>query len=123
MSHKITIPLLCMGLLSGCETAGVIVNQLGPTGTPMQQVTNLQPDILNHIGNYTIRQQLNNLESPSVSEISVTNTGIMDTSIAAKRIDYTFVRTATRWELQTRVESYQCRRGPNTTNFQIDLCP
>ena len=53
----------------------------------------------------------NRVESPTVSRITVIQTGLMDDSVSAIRTEYSFKLVDEKWQLQNKQKSYQCARG------------
>ena len=86
----------------------------------MQQVLKTQPEIVKEHNNTSVQQVFNRVESPTVSRITVIQTGLMDDSVSAIRTEYLFKLVDEKWQLQNK--SYQCARGKGSKGFQTQLC-
>ncbi|MCU4413791.1 hypothetical protein KTH71_07025 [Acinetobacter sp. WU_MDCI_Axc73] len=112
---------LCLGLITGCATTSKLMS-FGGGESPMQQVLKAQPDIIKQHQNTSIQQVFNRVESPTVSRITVIQTGLMDDSVSAIKTEYVFKLDHKKWQLQNKQQSYQCFRGKNNRAFQTQLC-
>ncbi|EXD36110.1 MULTISPECIES: hypothetical protein [Acinetobacter] len=121
MLRLIAISGLCLGLMTGCATTTKLMS-LGGGESPMQQVLKAQPEISKEHQNTSIQQVFNRVESPTVSRITVIQTGLMDDSVSAIKTEYLFKLDDKKWQLQNKQQSYQCARGKNTRSFQSQLC-
>lgn len=109
-------------LFSGCTTTEKMISKVTPTNTPLQQVLKAHSEILKNPVNFSIRQVFNNVESATAAQVVVIESGLMDDSVAAIRVDYTFKLINHTWKIQGAQKSYKCARGKNTQNFQKALC-
>lgn len=111
--------------LSGCATTKEVISKLPGKShdTPLEQVLKLHPEIRNDLITVEVRQYFNNAESPTVAEVKVTETGLLDDSVSAKRSIYRFKRIDEQWERVSKQEEHKCARGKNTANFQTAPCP
>ncbi|MFW1664497.1 hypothetical protein [Acinetobacter ursingii] len=121
MLRLIAISGLCLGLMTGCATTTKLMS-LGGGENPMQQVLKAQPEISKEHQNTSIQQVFNRVESPTVSRITVIQTGLMDDSVSAIKTEYLFKLDDKKWQLQNKQQSYQCARGKNMRSFQSKLC-
>ncbi|MPW44165.1 hypothetical protein [Acinetobacter guerrae] len=121
MLRLFAISGLCLGLMTGCATTTKLMS-FGSGESPMQQVLKAQPEISKEHQNTSIQQVFNRVESPTVSRITVIQTGLMDDSVSAIKTEYLFKLDDKKWLLQNKQQSYQCARGKNTRGFQSKLC-
>ncbi len=89
MQRLFLISALCAGLFTGCATTSKLIPFVG-SETPMQQVLKAQPEIVKEHNNTSVQQVFNRVESPTVSRITVIQTGLMDDSVSAIRTEYSF---------------------------------
>ncbi|WP_119690035.1 hypothetical protein [Acinetobacter soli] len=114
---------LCVGLMTGCATTSKLMPFKDKAGqTPMQQVLHAQPEIAKDYQNTSIEQVFNRAESPTVSRITVIQTGLLDDSVRAMRTEYMFKRLDNAWQLQNKQLSYQCARAKSHRGFQTAKC-
>ena len=121
MQRLFLISALCAGLFTGCATTSKLIPLVG-SETPMQQVLKAQPEIVKEHNNTSVQQVFNRVESPTVSRITVIQTGLMDDSVSAIRTEYSFKLVDEKWQLQNKQKSYQCARGKGSRGFQTQLC-
>lgn len=121
MQRLFLISALCAGLFTGCATTSKLIPFVG-SETPMQQVLKAQPEIVKEHNNTSVQQVFNRVESPTVSRITVIQTGLMDDSVSAIRTEYSFKLVDEKWQLQNKQKSYQCARGKGPRGFQTQLC-
>ncbi|MFP0265867.1 hypothetical protein [Acinetobacter pittii] len=121
MQRLFLISALCAGLFTGCATTSKLIPFVG-SKTPMQQVLKAQPEIVKEHNNTSVQQVFNRVESPTVSRITVIQTGLMDDSVSAIRTEYSFKLVDEKWQLQNKQKSYQCARGKGSRGFQTQLC-
>ncbi|MFJ0064589.1 hypothetical protein Q4345_13415 [Acinetobacter baumannii] len=121
MQRLFLISALCAGLMTGCVTTSKLIPFVG-SETPMQQVLKTQPEIVKEHNNTSVQQVFNRVESPTVSRITVIQTGLMDDSVSAIRTEYLFKLVDEKWQLQNKQKSYQCARGKGSRGFQTQLC-
>ena len=125
MIRMCLVAAVCLAAFSGCATTEKLASKvsLGGSNTPMQLMLKAQPDLVKNQNSLSIRQVFNRVEAPTVAQITVLQTGLMDDSVAAIRNEYVFKREdAGKWQLQSREQSYKCMRGKNIINFQIESC-
>ena len=122
MQRLFLISALCAGLFTGCATTSKLIPFVG-SETPMQQVLKAQPEIVKEHNNTSVQQVFNRVESPTVSRITVIQTGLMDDSVSAIRTTYQFKFIDEQWNLVDKKAAYKCSRGKNTKTFQTAVCP
>ena len=85
MSRLVSISVMCIAMLSGCATTQTIVSKVTGSETPLSQVLNERPDLRKDLATVELRQYFNSVESPTVAEVKLTETGLMDdsTSVAS----------------------------------------
>ena len=79
-------------------------------------------DLVHELATVEIRQYFNTVESPTLAEVKVTQTGLMDDSIAAKRTIYNFKLDGGKWVQVNKTNDHRCLRGKNTKDFQKENC-
>lgn len=117
------ISTLCLMTLSGCATTQSLMNKVGGSSTPLDQVLNERPDLRKNLATVELRQYFNRVESPTVAEVKLTETGLMDDSIRSMRTVYSFKLVDGNWKRIDTQKEYQCLRGKNTKTFQKAKCP
>lgn len=63
------------------------------------------------------------VENPRQITISVTDSGLLDDSVSARRTILVFERQDWHWQLRDVQESWRCQRGSDTQHFHRRLCP
>ncbi len=76
------------------------------SATPLQQVLNIHPDLKKASSNMDVRQVFNRAESPTATQVIVTQTGLMDDSVHAIRTTYSFKNVKEQWKLQDTQKTY-----------------
>lgn len=127
MSLRIsTFALLAAAVLSaGCSSsAQKHVPQIirAVAHTPLDQVLKQRPELLKDLATVELRQYFNTVESPTLAEVKVTETGLADDSVHTIRTIYNFKLTAGKWVQVNKSEEYRCVRGKNTKTFQTAKC-
>lgn len=122
MLRLCSISLITLGLLSGCATTQNLVNKFSGAETPLAQVLSQRSDLRKNLSTVEIRQYFNQVESPTVAEVKVTETGLMDDSVRSIRTLYSFKNVKENWTLVNTKKEYQCARGSNK-GFQSGKCP
>ena len=121
--------LICLSLLStlvftGCATTQKLVSQVsGGSDTPIAQVLNERSDLRKNLSTVELRQYFNQVENPTVAEVKLTETGLMDDSVKSIRSIYRFKNVDGQWQRIDKTQEYQCLRGKNTKTFQAAKCP
>ena len=121
--------LICLSLLStlvftGCATTQKLVSQVsGGSDTPIAQVLNERSDLRKNLQTVELRQYFNQVENPTVAEVKLTETGLMDDSVKSIRSIYRFKNVDGQWQRIDKTQEYQCLRGKNTKTFQTAKCP
>lgn len=120
------LPLL-FSSLSACSTSREFSQQVKlklsrADATPLQMVWKAQPELKKLEHNVSIEQVFDRVEAPSVSRVTILQTGLLDDSVAAKRTIYIFKRQNGGWILQSSELRYKCARGANTSKFQSGKC-
>ena len=113
---------MCLGMLSGCATTQNIVSKVSGSATPLAQVLNERPDLRKELATVEIRQFFNSVENPSVGQVKVTETNLLDDSVKSIRTVYSFKKLDENWKLVGTEKAYQCYRGKNTKTFQVGNC-
>ena len=120
--------LICLSLLStlvftGCATTQKLVSQVsGGSDTPIAQVLNERSDLRKNLSTVELRQYFNQVENPTVAEVKLTETGLMDDSVKSIRSIYRFKNVDGQWQRIDKTQEYQCLRGKNTKTFQTAKC-
>lgn len=110
-------------MMTGCATTEKLMTKMGSEKAPLAYVFDAQPELQKEQQNISIHQVFNRVEATNVVQITVLQTGLMDDSVAAIRNEYLFKRDdGSKWQLQSREQSYKCMRGKNIINFQTELC-
>ncbi|RKG39832.1 hypothetical protein [Acinetobacter rongchengensis] len=123
MNRLILTSALCVAVLSGCATTQNLVNKVGGgSGTPLAQVLDERSDLRKDLSTLEIRQYFNSVESPTVAEVKLTETGLMDDSVKSIRTVYRFKKVDGDWKRVDTEKEYQCLRGKNTKAFQKAMC-
>lgn len=122
MKIMTTVGLVSM-MLTGCATTKNVISKVHGNDTPLEQVLKLHPELRNELVTVELRQYFNRAEAPTVAEVKVTQTGLMDDSIAAERFIYSFKLNDGKWQQVNKKTEYKCGRGKNTKSFQTALCP
>ena len=99
------------------------MNKVGGSETPLSQVLNERPDLRKDLATVELRQYFNSVESPTVAEVKLTETGLMDDSVRSIRSVYSFKNIDGQWKRIDMQKAYQCYRGKNTKTFQKAKCP
>lgn len=123
MLRIFAVSALGLALMSGCATTQNVVSQLTPSHTPLSQVLKLRPELQKDLATVEIRQFFNRVENPSIGQVKVTETGLMDDSVKSIQTIYHFNLDNDQWQLNKTDESYKCARGKNTKTFQKVKCP
>ena len=122
MLRLCSVSFMALALLSGCATTQNLVNKVGGAETPLAQVLKQRPDLRKNLTTVEIRQYFNQVESPTVAEVKITETGLMDDSVRSIRTLYRFKSVKEDWTLVSTEKEYQCARGSNK-GFQTGQCP
>ena len=124
MRILLSISVLSLAFLSGCATTEKLAQKvhLSSSDTPLGQVLKEKSDLVRNLSTVEFRQYFNNVEAPTVADVKVTETGLMDDSVSAIRTTYSFKLKNKRWEQVSKKEEYRCARGQNTKDFQTALC-
>lgn len=123
MNRLSLISVFCLVALSGCVTTQNLMNKVGGSETPLSQVLNERPDLRKDLATVELRQYFNSVESPTVAEVKLTETGFMDDSVRSIRSVYSFKNIDGQWKRIDMQKEYQCYRGKNTKTFQKAKCP
>lgn len=123
MNRLSLISVFCLVTLSGCATTQNLMNKVGGSETPLSQVLNERPDLRKDLATVELRQYFNSVESPTVAEVKLTETGLMDDSVRSIRSVYSFKNIDGQWKRIDMQKEYQCYRGKNTKTFQKAKCP
>lgn len=123
MNRLSLISVFCLVAFSGCATTQNLMNKVGGSETPLSQVLNERPDLRKDLATVELRQYFNSVESPTVAEVKLTETGFMDDSVRSIRSVYSFKNIDGQWKRIDMQKEYQCYRGKNTKTFQKAKCP
>ncbi|WP_216937203.1 MULTISPECIES: hypothetical protein [unclassified Acinetobacter] len=125
MLRILAVTVLGLGMMmSGCTTTQQVIAKVqSSSDTPLDQVLKMRPDLRNELATVEIRQFFNNVESPTVGQVKVTETGLMDDSVRSVQTIYHFKKEDKKWKIQETEKSYRCMRGANTKTFQKAVCP
>ncbi len=122
MFRLVAVSAMCLGILSGCATTQNLVNKVSGTETPLAQVLKERSDLRKDLATVEIRQFFNSVESPTVGQVKVTETNLLDDSVRSIRTIYSFKNVNYDWTLVGTEKSYQCSRGKNPQSFQKNKC-
>ena len=125
MLRLLAVTALGLGMMmSGCATTQQVIAKVQSTSdTPLDQVLKMRPDLRKELATVEIRQFFNNVESPTVGQVKVTETGLMDDSVRSIQTIYHFKKEEKNWKMQNAEKLYRCMRGSNTKTFQKAVCP
>jgi hypothetical protein len=125
MLRLLAVTVLGLGvMMSGCTTTQQVIAKVqSSSDTPLDQVLKMRPDLRNELATVEIRQFFNNVESPTVGQVKVTETGLMDDSVRSIQTIYHFKKEEKNWKMHNTEKFYQCARGSNTKTFQKAVCP
>ncbi|HAB42712.1 MAG TPA: hypothetical protein DCE70_03990 [Acinetobacter sp.] len=125
MLRLLAVTILGLGVMtSGCTTTQkVIAKMQSSSDTPLDQVLKMRPDLREELATVEIRQFFNRVESPTVGQVKVTETGLMDDSVRSIQTIYHFRKEEKNWKMHNTEKLYQCVRGSNTKTFQKAVCP
>lgn len=122
MNRLVVISAMCLGVLSGCATTQNLVSKVSGGSTPLDQVLNERSDLRKNLATVELRQYFNKVENPTVAEVKLTETGLMDDSVRSIRTVYSFKNIDGQWKRVDTQKEYQCYRGKNTKIFQKAKC-
>ena len=122
MIKRISLSLMACFALTSCATTQNLVNKVSGSQTPLAQVLKERPDLRKNLATVEIRQFFNRVESPTVGQVKVTETNLLDDSVRSVRTIYSFKQIKEDWTLVGTEKSYQCTRGKNTQSFQKSKC-
>ena len=125
MLRLLAVTVLGLGvMMSGCTTTQQVIAKVqSSSDTPLDQVLKMRPDLRNELATVEIRQFFNHVESPTVGQVKVTETGLMDDSVRSIQTIYHFKKEEKNWKMHNTEKFYQCARGSNTKTFQKAVCP
>ncbi|WP_313660316.1 hypothetical protein [Acinetobacter variabilis] len=125
MLRLLTVTILGLGVMtSGCTTTQKVIAKVqSSSDTPLDQVLKMRPDLREELATVEIRQFFNRVESPTVGQVKVTETGLMDDSVRSIQTIYHFRKEEKNWKMHNTEKLYQCVRGSNTKTFQKAVCP
>ena len=122
MLRLFSVSILCLGTLAGCTTTQNLVNKVSGGSTPLSQVLDERPDLRKNLATVELRQYFNRVENPTVAEVKLTETGLLDDSVRSIRTVYSFKNVDGQWKRVDMQKEYQCYRGKNTKTFQKARC-
>lgn len=125
MLRLLAVTILGLGVMtSGCTTTQKVIAKVhSSSDTPLDQVLKMRPDLREELATVEIRQFFNRVESPTVGQVKVTETGLMDDSVRSIQTIYHFRKEEKNWKMHNTEKLYQCVRGSNTKTFQKAACP
>ncbi|MFB6330983.1 hypothetical protein [Acinetobacter variabilis] len=125
MLRLLAVTILGLGVMtSGCTTTQKVIAKVqSSSNTPLDQVLKMRPDLREELATVEIRQFFNRVESPTVGQVKVTETGLMDDSVRSIQTIYHFRKEEKNWKMHNTEKLYQCVRGSNTKTFQKAVCP
>lgn len=125
MLRLLAVTILGLGVMtSGCTTTQKVIAKVqSSSDTPLDQVLKMRPDLREELATVEIRQFFNRIESPTVGQVKVTETGLMDDSVRSIQTIYHFRKEEKNWKMHNTEKLYQCVRGSNTKTFQKAACP
>ncbi|AUX88476.1 hypothetical protein KTG68_05615 [Acinetobacter variabilis] len=125
MLRLLAVTILGLGVMtSGCTTTQKVIAKVqSSSDTPLDQVLKMRPDLREELATVEIRQFFNRVESPTVGQVKVTETGLMDDSVRSIQTIYHFRKEEKNWKMHNTEKLYQCVRGSNTKTFQKAVCP
>ncbi|QKW81270.1 MULTISPECIES: hypothetical protein [Acinetobacter] len=125
MLRLLAVTILGLGVMtSGCTTTQKVIARVqSSSDTPLDQVLKMRPDLREELATVEIRQFFNRVESPTVGQVKVTETGLMDDSVRSIQTIYHFRKEEKNWKMHNTEKLYQCVRGSNTKTFQKAVCP
>ncbi|MEK5756245.1 hypothetical protein EGK58_002145 [Acinetobacter variabilis] len=125
MLRLLAVTILGLGVMtSGCTTTQKVIAKVqSSSDTPLDQVLKMRPDLREELATVEIRQFFNRVESPTVGQVKVTETGLMDDSVRSIQTIYHFRKEEKNWKMHNTEKFYQCARGSNTKTFQKAVCP
>lgn len=125
MLRLLAVTILGLGVMtSGCTTTQKVIAKVqSSSDTPLDQVLKMRPDLREELATVEIRQFFNRIESPTVGQVKVTETGLMDDSVRSIQTIYHFRKEEKNWKMHNTEKFYQCARGANTKTFQKAVCP
>lgn len=125
MLRLLAVTILGLGVMtSGCTTTQKVIAKVqSSSDTPLDQVLKMRPDLREELATVEIRQFFNRIESPTVGQVKVTETGLMDDSVRSIQTIYHFRKEEKNWKMHNTEKLYQCVRGSNTKTFQKVVCP
>ncbi len=125
MLRLLAVTILGLGVMtSGCTTTQKVIAKVqSSSDTPLDQVLKMRPDLREELATVEIRQFFNRVELPTVGQVKVTETGLMDDSVRSIQTIYHFRKEDKNWKMHNTEKLYQCVRGSNTKTFQKAVCP
>ena len=125
MLRLLAVTILGLGVMtSGCTTTQKVIAKVqSSSDTPLDQVLKMRPALREDLATVEIRQFFNRVESPTVGQVKVTETGLMDDSVRSIQTIYHFRKEEKNWKMHNTEKLYQCVRGSNTKTFQKAVCP
>ena len=109
---------------TGCTTTKNVISKVHTPEpfTPLEHVLKERSDLVHDLATVEFRQYFNTPESPTLAEVKVTQTGVLDDSISAQRTIYNFKLADGKWVQINKKNEYRCVRGKNTKEFQAASC-
>lgn len=124
MQRFLAISALALGMsLTGCATTQQVISKVQSPSTPLEQILKQRSDLVHELATVEFRQYFNNIENPTSAEVKVTQTALLDDSVAANRTTYHFKLMDHKWVQVGKKDEYRCVRGKNTKDFQTANCP
>lgn len=121
MKKKGLLIIFSLSILTACAPPQNSSAQLADS--PIQAVLLDQPDLLNDASNLDISQQMNASDDPSNAQVTILQTEPSPDAVSKTRTEYLLKRDQQIWKIVNKKQSYQCKKGEETTDFQVNPCP
>ncbi|PPC00864.1 hypothetical protein SOI71_01865 [Acinetobacter pittii] len=113
--------IFSLSILTACAPPQNSSAQLADS--PIQAVLLDQPDLLNNASNLDISQQMNASDDPFNAQVTILQTEPSPDAVSKTRTEYLLKRDQQIWKIVNKKQSYQCTKGEETTDFQVNPCP
>ncbi|KQE90830.1 hypothetical protein APB94_05240 [Acinetobacter lactucae] len=121
MKKNCLLIIFSLSILTACAPPQNSLTQLADS--PIQAVLLDQPDLLNDASNLDISQQMNAADDPSNAQVTILQTEPSPDAVSKTRTEYLLKRDQQVWKIVNKKQSYQCTKGEETTDFQVNPCP
>jgi len=113
--------IFSLTMLTACAPAKNSSAQLADS--PIQAVLLDQPDLLNDASNLDISQQMNAADDPSNAQVIILQTEPSPDAVSKTRTEYLLKRDQQVWKIVNKKQTYQCTKGQEIPDFQVNPCP